>query len=210
MPRDAVKSTSSPIDARRLATQGKRCKGKTKRGTPCRRWAIIGRDYCHWHSADDKRPEPKSDFKAEPSSLPGMTLNDVHDNERQIAAKIKRKKAAEVRTELKKKKKQQATAERAAKDLVGAVDKQLVAAGNTALIPIGDTNLRTLENCLMLIEYAVDEILDLAPSLTKSKTLIQAARTAGQLIIQAGVADKAVQWFQDNVKLVANIDLDQI
>lgn len=72
------------------------------------------------------------------------------------------------------------------------------------------TNLRTLEDCLTLIEYVVDELLRLENSIKRNRVLLTAANYAGGLLIKAQVGDAAVDWFADNVKLVAGIDLDKV
>jgi hypothetical protein len=163
-------------------------------------WAMHDSGYCRHHQDGDANPSAGSWQTSLPSTLPDITETQLHQNEKAIKEQIKRRKASRER-------KAQKDKERALKNAGKATDLVIKSAG---LQPIGDTSLRTLEDCLGLIEYAVDEVLDMPASISKSKTLIQAARTAGQLIIQAGVADKAVDWFMENVKLVANIDLDQI
>lgn len=72
------------------------------------------------------------------------------------------------------------------------------------------TNLRTLEDCLTVIEYAVDNLLTLSPTTSQARALVYAAKAAGDLIIKADIADKAVDWFKDNVKLVADVDLGRV
>lgn len=195
-----TRSKSHLLDQRRQGNQRERCGGITKRGTPCRLWAISGSDYCHMHQDGGGAAEPKSETTAIPSTLPGMTDSQVYANERAIQYQIADKKRSREKQEVRKAASDQRKAENGAKAI----------AKTAGIIVESDLKLRTLEDCLLLIEYAVDEILDEPVSLGKSKTLIQAARTAGQLIIQAGIADKAVNWFMDNVKLVAGIDLDQV
>lgn len=194
------KSTATADSEERASHQRLRCVGFTKRGTQCRRWAMQGEDRCHQHLAGDTEYKPKSAQAAIPSTLPGMTDQQVHDNEVAIQRTIKRHKTAAARNKIKKEQRKIQDAEKGAKKVANSVGLQLT----------GEVKLRTMEDCLMLIEYSVEEILDMPPSINKSKTMIQAARTAGQLIIQAGVAEQAVEWFSQNVKLVAGIDLEQI
>ena len=216
MPRDSVKSTSSPLIRTETALRAKRCRGTTRSGSPCRKWATAGTDYCRWHQDDTiHADEPKSAQTEIPSTLPGLTESQVHANEmniqRRITAKKQRREAAVEREAIKAQQKAGAEAFTIAKSAQKLKESELAKSQVIQPIqPIGLVKLQTLEDCLGLIEYAVEEIIDLAPSLAKAKTLIAAARTSGQLIIQAGVADKAVEWFQENVKLVAGIDLDQL
>lgn len=192
------RSSSQPTDLRRLGKQRQRCQALTKRGMQCRHWAQYDSDFCHMHQDGDATVESKSWQTSIPSSLPGVTEAQLHQNEKEIQRQIERRKAATEREKVRKEKSHLAKAKSGATKI----------AKQAGLVT--ETKLRTLEDCLMLIEYAVDEILDMPPSINKSKTFIQAARTAGQLIIQAGVADQAVEWFKENVKLVAGVDLEQI
>lgn len=195
------RSTYHPTNLEKTAGhQRVRCTGMTKRGMQCRQWSIAGSDRCHIHQHGDAEVEPGSAQTSLPSTLPGVTQTQVYENEKVIKRQIDRRKAAAARK----------AARDEAKAIKDANKNTLAVVKATGLEVVGDVRLRTMEDCLLLIEYAVEEILDQPPSINKSKTFIMAARTAGQLIIQAGIADKAVEWFQQNVKLVAGIDLEQI
>lgn len=195
-----MRKATSPVTSRHVSPNNrKRCAGYTKNHRPCRKYCVVGTDYCSHHQEDHGTAAPSTGPGHLPSSLPGMSESDVYNNEvaiqGAIAVKKRKEKAADKRKEAQKLKSAKADASKLAK---------------SSGIEPSTVSLRTLEDCLMLIEYSVEEVLDLPPTLSKSKVLIQAARTAGQLIIQAGVSEKAVEWFTENVKLVAGVDLDQI
>lgn len=196
-----VQSTAPIASKNHLGPQRQRCIALTQRGMRCRNWALTGEEVC-WRHQDGSGTPISGSWQSEiPSSLPDITERQLHENEKAIQRQITRRKAAQEKADEKKEKRQ---LEKAASGAISVAKK------SNPLIVAEDVKLRTLEDCLLLIEYSVEQILDMPPSLSWAKTMIQAARTAGQLIIQAGVAEKAVEWFQDNVKLVAGIDLEQI
>lgn len=211
MPSDTVKSSSPPIDTRRLGVQKRQCEANGKNGIRCRNWAMRGSTFCWRHPNGSVEPEEgKTTQTTLPGSLPGQTKSQERAAENALQYKITNRKKREA---AKRERKQVAASKKAWKlaQRVEADADKLAEADATGIVPVvSTTKLRTLEDCLGLIEVAVDEIEHLPASLNKAKVLISAARTAGQLIIQSGVADKAVEWFQENVKLVAGIDLDQI
>lgn len=201
MENQRTRTTSHLTDLGRAAGhQRVRCTGLTKRGMQCRLWSLPGTDRCRIHQSGDAEVEQRSAQTSLPSTLPGVTQTQVYENEKVIKRQIDRRTAAAARK----------AARDEAKAIKNANKNTLAVVKAAGLEVVGDVRLRTMEDCLLLIEYAVEEILDQPPSINKSKTFIMAARTAGQLIIQAGIADKAVEWFQQNVKLVAGIDLEQI
>lgn len=210
-----MSSTSQPTDTRRMMGRREKCAATTKAGRPCRAWAKRESDFCGMHDRyGSTEPDPKSYQATLPSSLPDVTEQQLHHREKDLQKAIKKKKEARKRKEKKdaaqKEAKAKAETKKVAKAAQSLTPADLVTDHQALAYEFGAASLRTLEDCLRLIEFAVDDIIDLPPSATKSRTLVSAARTAGQLIIQAGIADKAVDWFKDNVKLVANVDLDQI
>ena len=209
MAHDSKKTSSSPTDVRRATTQKKRCTARTKHNSKCRNWAMIGSDLCRIHQFKQGTETPKSPQASLPSVLPGVTETELHSRMKEQDKRIEEKKKRRKASEKKKKKKLELAAIKASNAIAQQADDTLINAGASPF-PTRITSLRTMEDCLALIEASIDEILDLPPTLGKTRVMISAARTAGTLIIQAGVTNQAIEWFQENIKLVADIDLDRV
>jgi hypothetical protein len=205
MAHDTVKSSSPKLHHNRIKVEKRRCAAQTKYGTRCRSWAQRGKEFCYAHRHGDAEPAWQDDV---PSQLPGRTKRQVSEGECAIQTNIQHRKHRQRHQKEKAKRDAEKAAWKSTHKI--EVDVEKLTGNQIASQAVATTKLRTIEDCLALIEIAVDDLKDIGPSLGKSRVLIQAARTAGQLIIQAGVADTAVEWFQQNVKLVAGIDLDQI